>query len=241
MIISTVRTGASYRVRHESIARIQVRRACLAAVLLGGGFFFWGDKHGVETMAITRATPDQLVNAMQQDAFYSNYRGSTLLVEGTIESVTDHAGATIVKLVTTSSFTVLCNLGHGPATPRADEAVTVVAEGAAAQRQARRRCSPAGLRNRALDMPAERCMRQPIETCIMPRSARPGVVRGASLQPRVGRVRQARDRIWLDQRKKEPMSEPGCHDANLAMWTSIRRWMSWMLLRRYGVLPSPLV
>lgn len=107
----------------------------LAAVLLGGGFFFWGDKHGVETMAITRATPDQLVNAMQQDAFYSNYRGSTRLVEGTIESVTDHAGATIVKLVTTSSFTVLCNLGHAPATPRADEAVTVVAEGAAAQPQ----------------------------------------------------------------------------------------------------------
>ena len=107
----------------------------LAAVLLGGGFFFWGDKHGLETLVITRATPDQLVNAMEQDAFYSNYRRSTLLVEGTIESVTVRADATIVRLATTSSSTVVCNLGQAPATPRADETVTVVAEGAAAQRQ----------------------------------------------------------------------------------------------------------
>jgi len=107
----------------------------LVAVLLGGGFFFWGDKHALETLVITRATPDQLANTMQQDAFYSNYRGSTLLIGATIASVTDRAGATIVKLVTTSSFIVFCILGQTPATTRAREAVTVVAEGAAAQRQ----------------------------------------------------------------------------------------------------------
>ena len=107
----------------------------LVAVALGGGFFFWGDKHALETLVITRAAPDQLANTMQQDAVYSNYRASTLLIDATIASVTDRAGATIVKLVTTSSFTVLCNLGQARATTRAGDAVTLVAEGAAAQRQ----------------------------------------------------------------------------------------------------------
>ena len=106
----------------------------LAAVLLGGGFF-WGDKHALDTLVVTRATPDQLANAMQQDAFYSDYRASTLLIDATVASVTDRAGATIVKLLTTSSFTVLCNLDQAPATTHAGDAVTMVAEGAAAQRQ----------------------------------------------------------------------------------------------------------
>jgi hypothetical protein len=106
----------------------------LVAVLLGGGFFR-GDKHALETLVITRATPDQLANTMQQDVFYSNYRGSTLQIDATIASLTDRAGATIVKLVTTSSLIVFCILGQAPATTRAGEAVTVVAEGAAARRQ----------------------------------------------------------------------------------------------------------
>ena len=49
--------------------------------------------------------------------------------------VTDRAGAKIVKLATTSSLTVLCNLDQAPAITHAGDAVTVVAEGAAAQRQ----------------------------------------------------------------------------------------------------------
>ena len=114
-----------------------LRNAALVVVvgLLGVGSFFWGDKHALETEVITRATPDQLANAMQQDAFYSDYRGSTLLIDATIASVTDRAGATMIKLVTTSSFTVLCSLDQAQAKAHAGDAVTVVAEGAAAQRQ----------------------------------------------------------------------------------------------------------
>lgn len=114
-----------------------LRNAALGVVvvLLGGGSFFWGDRHALETHVITRATPDQLASAMQQDAFYSDYRGSTLLIDATIASVTDRAGATIVKLATTSPLTVLCNLDQAPAITHAGDAVTVVAEGAAAQRQ----------------------------------------------------------------------------------------------------------
>ena len=86
-----------------------LRNAALvvAVILLAGGSFLWGDKHALDTQVITRATPDQLANAMQQDAFYSDYRGRTLLVNATIVSVTDRAGAKIVKLATTSSLTVL--------------------------------------------------------------------------------------------------------------------------------------
>ena len=107
----------------------------VAVILLGGGSFLLGDKHALDTQVITRATPDQLANAMQQEAFYSDYRGRTLLVNATIVSVTDRAGAKIVRLATTSSLTVLCNLDQAPAITHAGDAVTVVAEGAAAQRQ----------------------------------------------------------------------------------------------------------
>jgi hypothetical protein len=77
----------------------------VVAVLLGGGLFFWGDKHALDSLVVARATSDQLTSA------------------------------TIVTLVTTSSFAVLCNLDQTPATNHAGDAVTVVAEGSPAQRR----------------------------------------------------------------------------------------------------------
>ena len=116
----------------------------VAVILLGGGSFLWGDKHALDTQVITRATPDQLANAMQQDAFYSDYRGRTLLVTATIVSVTDRAGAKIVKLATTSSLTVLCNLDQAPAITHAGDAVTW------SPREPRLSVSPPGSSSRAV-------------------------------------------------------------------------------------------
>jgi hypothetical protein len=107
----------------------------LAAALLGGVSFFWGDEHAPQTMVITRATPDQLANAMQQDAFFSDYGASTLFIDATVASVFSRAGATSLTLVTTSSFTLVCDLGQVSATTHAGDAVILVADGAAARRQ----------------------------------------------------------------------------------------------------------
>ena len=107
----------------------------LVTALLGGAFLVWGEEHAQETVVITRATPDQLANAMQRDAFFSDYGASTLLIDATVASVVTRAGATTVTLVTTSSSTLACDVGHVPTTTPVGATVLLVAEGAAARRQ----------------------------------------------------------------------------------------------------------
>lgn len=133
-------TVAALRLARIVSAMSRSRRRRYAALvvvtaLLGGAFFFWGDEHAQETMVITRATPDQLANAMQRDAFFSDYGASTLLIEATVASVVTRAGATTVTLVTTSSSTLACDLGQVSTTTHVGDTVLLVAEGAAARRQ----------------------------------------------------------------------------------------------------------
>jgi len=122
----------------SAMSRSRRRRyAALVVVtaLLGGAFLFWGDEHAQETMVITRATPDQLANAMHRDAFFSDYGASTLLIEATVASVVTRAGATTVTLVTTSSSTLACDLGQVSTTTHVGDTGLLVAQGAAARRQ----------------------------------------------------------------------------------------------------------
>jgi hypothetical protein len=107
----------------------------LVTALLGGAFFFWADEHAQQSVVITRATPDQLANAMGRDAFFSDYGASTLLIEGKVASVSTRGGVTTVMLVTTSPATLACDLGQVSTTAHAGDTVILVAEGAAARRQ----------------------------------------------------------------------------------------------------------
>lgn len=107
----------------------------LVTALLGGVSFFWGDENAHQRMVITRATPDQLATAMQNDVFFSDYGASTLLIDATVASVITRAGVTTVTVVTTSRSTLACDLGQLSTTAHAGDAVILVAEGAGAQRQ----------------------------------------------------------------------------------------------------------
>ncbi len=104
-------------------------------VVASGGCFFLGARHAVQTLAIRRVTPDQVSNAMRDDHFYSDYNEATLVIRGTVRSLDNHGGDVVLEFSASSAYRALCDLGHVPSTPRVGETVTVVAEGAAAERQ----------------------------------------------------------------------------------------------------------
>jgi hypothetical protein len=102
---------------------------------VGGVSYFLGDKHALETLRVRRVTPDQIAKAMKDDRFFADYRERTLLVTGTVASLTGDVGGEIVRFRTASRFAALCDLRDKA--PQADrgQQLTVIAEGATAERQ----------------------------------------------------------------------------------------------------------
>jgi hypothetical protein len=100
-------------------------------VVIGASAFFVGDSHAVNEMSVRRASPYQLAEAMRNDQFFSSYRENTLLVRGTVTSTSSG----VLGLRTGSSYSVSCDLGSQVTQARIGDAVTILAEGATAERQ----------------------------------------------------------------------------------------------------------
>jgi len=97
--------------------------------------FFIGDKHALETATIVHASPTQIANAMKRDNFYTQYRESTLIVNGTVSKVTTSNNSIIVGFKTNSTYSAACNLGSTSQKPHLGQNLTVLAVGARAERQ----------------------------------------------------------------------------------------------------------
>ena len=112
--------------------------AVLAVVLVGvcAVSLFLGDKYAVGRLSVKPVSPDQIATAMEQDEFFSSYREVTLVVRGTVSSVSNNGGALVVGLKTDGSFGVSCDLGNDSQRPVTGDTITVIAEGAKAEREA---------------------------------------------------------------------------------------------------------
>ena len=121
------------RVRNSRPAMLAL--ALFFIAILAVGMFFLGDKHGIETMTFRRVTPDQLATAMLDDHFYSSYRENTLLVSGTVSSVSRTNNDLVVTFKTTSSFKVLCDFGGSSSAIRPGDVITALSEGGSAKRE----------------------------------------------------------------------------------------------------------
>ena len=116
--------------------RLVLSGATVAVIVLAiAGSFLLGTKHALDGLHFTRASASELAQAMQDDHFYSDYRESALIVRGTVSSVSAQRGHEIVELDTGLSTAVLCDLGTVQDSMHAGEVVTVLAEGATAERQ----------------------------------------------------------------------------------------------------------
>ena len=133
--------GCELLTRHEYCFVVRKRRLLWSTALLfvgacvGGISFFLGDEHALEALRVSHVTPSQIAKAMKEDRFFADYRERTLLVTGTIESVTGDSGGVIVRFRTVSRFAALCDLRDRGSAVRRGVRLTVIAEGATAERQ----------------------------------------------------------------------------------------------------------
>jgi hypothetical protein len=97
--------------------------------------FFLGDQHGVENMTFRQVTPNQIAEAMKNDHFYSSYRENTLMITGTVLSVTKNNNDLLVGFKTDSAYGAFCDFGNAPLATRAGNVITAFAESGAARRQ----------------------------------------------------------------------------------------------------------
>jgi hypothetical protein len=118
-------------------ARRLMALAVAAAVLAGvaGLSFFAGDGFALGGLSVRRATPGQLAGAMQGDHFYSDYRENTLLVVGSVASVSGNGGAFTLEFATSGTFKALCEFQTGRPPVSVGDTITVVSEAYSAERR----------------------------------------------------------------------------------------------------------
>ena len=86
--------------------------------------------------AIARVTPARLANAMAADSFYAQFGDKILLVHGTVHRVLRGATGTSVEFQTHGGLRVLCEMEGPAASVAGGQTVTVITQGASAERAA---------------------------------------------------------------------------------------------------------
>jgi hypothetical protein len=119
--------------KQAQIAKLVV--LVLVVLFVGAASFFFGDKHALESMTIRQVTPTEIAQAMKDDHFWQTYRENTLLVKGTVSSVSNPNGDVVIGLKTESSYKSFCDLGVSDHVFETGDQVTVMAESGPAERQ----------------------------------------------------------------------------------------------------------
>ncbi|HEV2591973.1 MAG TPA: hypothetical protein VGU02_08770 [Gaiellaceae bacterium] len=97
--------------------------------------FFLGDKHALESLRITHVAPATIARAMQDDRFFADYHERTLVVTGTVASFAREPRGVTVRFRTPPGFAAFCDLEGAALRLRRNQELTVIAEGATAERQ----------------------------------------------------------------------------------------------------------
>ena len=114
--------------------RLLILVTVLAVLGVAATSFFLGDAYAVGSVSVRQVTPDELAQAMKADEFYSDFREDTLLVRGQVASVYGNAGGITLVFLTSGGMKTLCGLAQHPSATPKGKTVTVVTEGANAQR-----------------------------------------------------------------------------------------------------------
>jgi hypothetical protein len=124
---------------HSAVVRRRIAVGvglALVVVATAALAFLLGGMQALDGLSIKRVTATQIANAMQEDRFYTDYRESTLLVDGVVSSVSMRGSDVIAEFKTDSSFQALYDLGpRSTSSLHAGDRMTVIAEAASAERQ----------------------------------------------------------------------------------------------------------
>lgn len=91
------------------------------------------------SLTVREVTPIKLAEAMQSDGFYGKYTKTMLLVNGTVQNVTQQRNDTLVQLAVTKSPSALgkvtCDLGSNPSAVKIGDTIRVLTVAHDAERQ----------------------------------------------------------------------------------------------------------
>lgn len=93
----------------DKLKRFKYPVLILILFILLIGCFFLGSKYALDHLVIRQVTPTQIANAMKDDHFWVSYREDTLLISGTVISVTLSGNNTIVGFKTDSPYSAQCS------------------------------------------------------------------------------------------------------------------------------------
>jgi len=111
-----------------ALSLLAVGAVCVVAYVFGG-------QQTLSGLTIERVSPDQAATAMQSDSFYSVYNRATLVMKGTVVAVHANGSGETLQLATSGPFQALVQLAQPDPSVRLADTVTIVSEGAKAQRQ----------------------------------------------------------------------------------------------------------
>ncbi|HEY6537525.1 MAG TPA: hypothetical protein VI138_00615 [Candidatus Dormibacteraeota bacterium] len=97
--------------------------------------FYFGDSYALGGLNVRRVTPQQLADAMHGDDFYSNYREDTLLIRGSIASVSGDGSHLTLEFSTSGTFKALCRLQRNVPGIHVGQRIIVVSEADTAERE----------------------------------------------------------------------------------------------------------
>ena len=103
-------------------------------LMLTAGGFFMGSKYALDHLAIRQITPTQAATAMKEDHFWASYREDTLLITGTVISVSHDSGGSVVGLKTDSSYGAQCSFRNRQSGIQTGQTIKVLTIANAAER-----------------------------------------------------------------------------------------------------------
>jgi hypothetical protein len=112
---------------------IAIGLVCVLAGIAGIALYL-GDRYALSNLTVRQATPDELAAAMQNDEFYTDYNENTLVVRGLVASLTGDGSGAVLQFQTDGAFQTRCQFDQYPSTVHPGDTITVVAEGATAER-----------------------------------------------------------------------------------------------------------
>ena len=116
------------------------RRGVIVAAALVGlvmavlAAFLAGYAVAVSGLHVEHVTPDRLAQAMSADEFYSDFRHDTVIVRGTVASVSATGSTTTIVFQTAGAWRTECQTTDAGAATWAGDAVTLVAVAITAER-----------------------------------------------------------------------------------------------------------
>lgn len=120
------------------MSRAVAAGACAAITLLALAFAGCGalrEQNPTPTATVVHVSANQIAQAMAEDRFFSDYGHSTLLVDGTVLSVTRQDDDLIIELGTSAPNRVLCDIGNQVTSVSPGDTITVQAPSNDARRQ----------------------------------------------------------------------------------------------------------